>query len=1082
MKKEPLIIFVLFLTAIFGADIVLEHADRMVTDLSGDRTHIKLSGHIKIKHENRVLKSDFADWEQMEGKVKFIGNVVLIDTNQCIYTDTLFYTRDKKFAIGTGNVLFVRNDSSLFVSGARGSYDGVIERLTMEGSPHLTSIDTIDSGRIDLDAQRLIYDMQIDRGKALGSAFITITEKDSTKPKTYIWSDSLVFYPKRDEIRAYGNVVIRQEDAEITCDSALYHRGAGRIQLDGNPQVSQFTNRLTGAQMVFELSKGELKKLWVYSSGQEILPHGYWRPPEDSLHRLPESEFISRTMLFEFEKNKIRLAHMIKEASAIYYPWVEDPNKIECNRTSGDSISVWFGREKLDSVEVFRNAEGEYITTKFNVDSMRTIAKSETLRYSGDYLSLSRSNQILTSVGNARLRYEKISLDAGSVSYNVETKILTAEPILSGDSLIGMPTLADEKQTMKGRKIIYNVDTGRGRMISASTDFDLGHYYGGVVQKAKGDTLYVANSRFTTCDEDTPHYHFWSNRLKLIPKEQAVSKYIVLFVSDVPVFAVPFFVFPIRTGRRSGILTLDIGQFQKRQRFVRNVGYYFAPSDYWDCLASFDYNEQTGWVLRGAFQYALRYRLRGNLSASYEIERKSEFLQKTGSDRWSLVGSHVQNISRNAMISGRANFVSDKDYLTDIEYNPQTRMQRTLASNLALSQNLDWGSFSADVERTENLQTGRVVTYLPKLRASRFSGPIFKAEDFEKKKIYNELSLSLSGYGVHYRADDTTGNERRTGVQSDFALSLPHSFGPYLTFSPSVNGHLVTIDEDRDSSSWPMRLTYGASATANTNLYGRVPAKGIFGLSRIMHDIYPSFGIAWSPEFENPDNFYSFGGIYPGYGSKRLNIDISISQDYSVETRADTAGNSRKIRLGSISNRISYDFHATTRHFSDLSTSIRVQPFSWFSMTAGFSHSLYPIIGDEVSGLRLLSRSITSEMTRRGAISFGDSSDRIARDWRISLSHYISESRSAGYSTINHWIKGNASVFITKSWRVDYSHYFDIEKGETISDELTIWRDMHCWEGIFSWTPTGYRKGWSFRINIKKLPDIKIEGSSGRIR
>ncbi|MCD6502594.1 hypothetical protein J7L01_08315, partial [bacterium] len=69
-----------------------------------------------------------------------------------------------------------------------------------------------------------------------------------------------------------------------------------------------------------------------------------------------------------------------------------------------------------------------------------------------------------------------------------------------------------------------------------------------------------------------------------------------------------------------------------------------------------------------------------------------------------------------------------------------------------------------------------------------------------------------------------------------------------------------------------------------------------------------------------------------------------------------------------------------------------------------------------------------------------------------------------------------------KNWRVRYSHYYDIENGRKVSDEFHIWRDMGCWEGTFIWVPSGFRKGWYFRINIKKLPDIKIEGTRGNVR
>lgn len=1081
MRFKTVISYLLLLaTVLTGADIILHHADNMITDLAGGQTRVRLSGNVYLEHEGRDLRSAFAFWNKNAGQIRFIGNVILVDSLQRIYTDTLFYRRDDEYALGKGNVRFERHDSSLIITGGRGTYNGITERLTMELSPHLVSVDTVDSATIDLDAELFLYDTRAERGIAVDSVYVVIQEKDTTRPPVYIRADSMVFYPNRNQVYAYGSVRVRQEETVVTADSIAYYRKAERIEMHGDPVLRQDNNRLTGDKFILELEDGALTRMWVYGppDGSDQ-PMGFWRPPEDSLQELPESWFTAQSMLFEFEESELRLAHLIHEATATYFPWPEDSLKRESNRTSGDSLAVWFGDDGLDSIEVHRGATGRYMMEEFSSDSFRNIVSKDSIGYSGEFLALSEEQQTVAIQGSGAVRYKDMGLDAGNILYNFETNILEATPIELEDSTVGKPVLFDKNETMTGKKITYNIDTRRGRMVQANTEVDLGYYKGRVVHKAAGDTLYIAKSEFIPCECETARTHFISDRAKLIPKDKAIARNIVLYIGRLPIIGVPFFVFPIRSGRQSGILTFDIGQFQKGQRYVRNIGYYWAPSDYWDMQASFDYNEETGLVLRGKTQYALRYRLNGNIAASYEIERQREFMETTGSNRWSLSGSHVQHLWPGASITGSASFVSDLDYLTDIEYDPQTSMQRNLTSNLAFSQNQDWGSISANVQRSENLINGVVTTYLPKLRLSKYSRAIFTPESELDRKFYHNLTLSATGLAVHYRLSDSTGTEDHTGFQGDFGTSLPFSLGPYLSLTPNANAHFAIIDQDADSSAWPARFTYGASVNATTNLYGRFPLGGFLGIETFKHDVVPSLSFSWSPDFSDASNFYSFGGISPGSSSEEQHLNFSLRQDFSFETPEDSISQSRRIQLLTLTSSGSYDFLSDTRKFSDISTTIRTSLFRWLSLTGGLTHSLYSETGNEISGLRLLSRNLTTEFSYRGNLAYGDSSDVIERDFKVSLSHYLADNY-AGSTT--QWLKGNISIYPTKNWRLEYSNYFDVESGETVSEEIRLWRDLGCWEGSIVWVPSGYRKGWYFRVNIKKIPDIKVEASRGRAR
>ena len=83
----------------------------------------------------------------------------------------------------------------------------------------------------------------------------------------------------------------------------------------------------------------------------------------------------------------------------------------------------------------------------------------------------------------------------------------------------------------------------------------------------------------------------------------------------------------------------------------------------------------------------------------------------------------------------------------------------------------------------------------------------------------------------------------------------------------------------------------------------------------------------------------------------------------------------------------------------------------------------------------------------------------------------------------NFWARTNLEFNLTKHWKITYRAQFDLEKAEVVSQDFTFKRDLHCWEALITWTPTGYNKRFYFRINVRSsmLRDLKYEkGTSTR--
>jgi len=59
---------------------------------------------------------------------------------------------------------------------------------------------------------------------------------------------------------------------------------------------------------------------------------------------------------------------------------------------------------------------------------------------------------------------------------------------------------------------------------------------------------------------------------------------------------------------------------------------------------------------------------------------------------------------------------------------------------------------------------------------------------------------------------------------------------------------------------------------------------------------------------------------------------------------------------------------------------------------------------------------------------------------------------------------------------------YDLAGHGVTNQSYTFYRDLHCWEGQFEWVPGGGRQGYYFKINVKAIPDIKIEKSESGLR
>ncbi len=254
---------------------------------------------------------------------------------------------------------------------------------------------------------------------------------------------------------------------------------------------------------------------------------------------------------------------------------------------------------------------GRYGSTKDEIDSVVTYSASDSVVYSID-------NRRMMLYKKSVMSYKDFKLNAGEVEINWDTSILTAQGRKdSADKIVEQPIFNDGGETYKSSHVTYDFKTQKGRVNVANTEIDQSYYHGELIKKFGKDVLYIDNGRFTTCDHPDPDYYFQSSKMKLIINDRIVAEPIIFYLDGVPVFALPFGVFPSKAGRRSGIITPAFGESANSGRYLSHFGYFWAINDYSDLTTTADWYTRGGYQLRSGLRYNVRYYLSGSIMGAY---------------------------------------------------------------------------------------------------------------------------------------------------------------------------------------------------------------------------------------------------------------------------------------------------------------------------------------------------------------------------------------------------------------------------------------------------------------------------------
>lgn len=1076
----------------------LVHADRLLSSGEDINNITNLIGNVHLKHGNTQLWSNRAVWYKKTDVVVFIDSVRLVDGPRILTGQILTYYRNLGSATVTGDVVLMDQLEELRLSAARVDYDKDKDIFIATGGLK--------------ESGQPVFKIYPDDGYSM----------------TKITGDSIIYNAGEKTGFARDNVVITRHDMTATCTQSEFRESGEEIILIGEPQVVQGKNLLKGDEIKLYTKDRTLIKMVIDGKAEAT----YLSQPDTTIDQFTKAILEGKQLEVFFTDDKPSKSVMRRNATSYYIPAVSDTFVRGENVASGDSITLFFDGSQVNRVLIIGGARGHYVESKLQDDEV----KPETTYYNGQQIDYMVNDGLIELLWHSRLKYQKMSLDADRILYNTNSEILIAEGLAektdSGEVTVGMPVLREGGDELYGRRMTYNIRTKKGKVELGETEFEGGFYKGKVLRQVEKDVLFVGSGYYTTCNLEEPHFSFYSQKMKMVAKDKVIAKPVILFIGPLPVMAIPYYVFPIRKGRHSGFLTFELGNFEEGERFIRNIGYYWAASDYWDVQASLDFYENEKIIINGRMNYALRYRLNGMVGGSFTRHTDWVDYERNVRLRWGLNFSHNQTLTPTLSLKAGGTFQSDKTYNQDNIYDPDERLNRTVRSNASLTQRWKSASMSVALDQSWNLDTDVKTQLLPTISFSRSSLPIITPPS--KKKKSNERILPWEErpeeapqrwyHSIYFSISSKFQNKRNQSKKNDILdwqnfktldsrinLSSPQKLLGILTVSPtaSIRQTFYKIDKvhvadtvDVVTDDYFRREVWSAGLNAKTTLYGTVYPK-VFHITGMRHVMTPSVSYSYAPKTERNKQYYDYTRVGSSSHKKR---SMSFSLANLFQMKFQKGEKELKFDLFNLRFSTNYDFEKEEKKWGNLSSVLNSRALKIVDFSVTSTHSFY----DEITGQRRLfdprlvsiSASVNFSRTFRfpgikgedieeedGDTTFakdkmkggrlkGDSKNSLL----VSISHRYSERHSLGDVLKTRWIDASFDLGLTAGWRIKYDCHYDLQLKRASSQNLKLSRDLHCWQGEFVWVPTGPLAGYYFRISIKKLPDIKIEQTVGGVR
>ena len=593
----------------------------------------------------------------------------------------------------------------------------------------------------------------------------------------------------------------------------------------------------------------------------------------------------------------------------------------------------------------------------------------------------------ITLYNDADTKYKDADLSAYKIQLDQSRNIVVATHTTdTAGNIVGLPKMVQADNTMQSDSIIYNIKSQKGITRETYTQSGEMHIHAEKMKKITPEEYYAYRGVFTTCNLDTPHFAFVTNKMKLINKKMAITGPIHPEFEGVPIpIYIPFGFFPLTQGRHSGLLPPQFAASDQYGIGLEGLGYYKVISDYFDVTMRTNIYSYGGWDIFITPTYRKRYKYSGQLSFTFqntkilntETDIKNPYIT---SQTWSLNWSHtVDSKARpGTNFSANVNIASTK-FNQYILNNPTANYNNQLSSSITYSKTWDGKyNLTLSANHNQNNETRLITANLPNISFTAPTVYPFQSKDFVGTPKWYEklgvgLSTTVSGGASFYDSLFNFKNVIDTfqwGAQHSIPISLslpikgPIQIAPGISLSNRMYSQKLFQRWDSANNKVDTTGFNKGFFTENNMSFSLALSTAIFGtfqhfgknsaLLGIRHVIRPTLSISYTPNFAGKDYYnlqidstgrtqrvsYYAGTTYGPFGEGTfggLSFGLDNHIEIKVRSESDTTGTgSKKITLiDGFGFNGSYNYLADSFKLSPISFYFRSTLFGKINITGG---------------------------------------------------------------------------------------------------------------------------------------------------
>jgi lipopolysaccharide assembly outer membrane protein LptD (OstA) len=1055
---------------IFSQDkLFLKQADTLTSSTTTSETITKLDGNIIFQKTDTILKGSFANQSNQNSIINLYGDVSVEQPNQTIYCDSLSYDSNTEFFSMYGHIK-IKNGSRL-ISADKATLDQTSNQIIL-----LENCEINEQNNNKVYGDKIILDFQ---DESLHALQVLSNGVIISKNSGYEKIDNELHSVENEDILKGQTIIASFENDEIE-NIEIIGMASSLIHLY-NDSLYDGINEVSGDKIILDIQNNSARKL--IAEGGTI---GRYIPNASNQNIQEEIGYSADRVEFEVEKKisemygVVKILHDSMDLSAAHINVDWSTNVLEAfsnnpfnNEEVNKPILIENNREPMTGdtmVYNIKSRKGKVLMGESRVQ--------ENVYMGSQITSVTDSTFYIDDCIFTSCDPSKFYLGSKQVKIIYGDKVI-AKPLsifIGGVPIIGIPIAIFPHSSNERRSgwimPSFGSSENRGNYLDG-----LGYYF------AINDYIGSENSLI------------FADRQGLILKSKNIYKDRYRFNG--------MFNFEIRKHLGEG--ESDIAQIGKSNK-----------TDY-----SFNWNHNQ--ILRDnqTFRGSASYYSNGEYNRETSIDPIKRLNQQaisnvTYTKRWK-----APNISISVNASNKQDLMSK----SKVDTSSSFYQTPSSLSSIITEDTSTLPSINLRVARRKLFKNKSQDSWLGNIQWDYNSRIVNNSKNFYEA----EESIDTDGNITYKWKQNTSGNPESSNkldamLKNAFSINAPFTAFKYLAINPSirmnsdfVNRYRVAEYDDVDTLSFRYedaiknRTTGNLGLSLSTKIYGILPIR-FNKIQSVRHVMTPSIRFNFSPDYlSNESYFQSFNDEYYDYFSNSIigstpttsTKKLSFSLSNVFQAKIKDKDKEEKINILSWGISSGYNFNAEQFKVSNISSSLRSNLKNGVSIDAHLTHDLYKFDDStqtrlneldnfpRLTGVRLATnfilRSKTNSSEEGSEKKFSDGTKEFLTDlssstWqsKIGISYTVNKINPS--NTIeNFWVNTNTSVNVTQNWKLNYNARFSISDKDIVRHNITLYREIDCWELFMDWTPTGYAKGLYFRLNLKSdiLKDLKVEQKTG---